>query len=102
MSGGQALHAAGVAGDPASPIHRLDPRAKLIGFAGLTVVAGSTPLAAWPGYVACGLALVVIAVAGRVPAKTLWSRARLVLPLVLLVALFVPFARKGDPVDLGP
>ena len=27
MSGGHALHAAGVAGDPASPIHRLDPRA---------------------------------------------------------------------------
>ena len=45
MSGcAHALHAAGVAGDPASPIHRLDPRAKLIGFAGVTLVAVSTPL----------------------------------------------------------
>ena len=52
MSAGH-LHAAGVAGDPASPIHRLDPRAKLIGFAGVTLVAVSTPLTAWPAYVAC-------------------------------------------------
>ena len=47
------LHAAGVAGDPHSPIHRLDPRAKLIGLAGVTLVAVSTPLRAWPAYAAC-------------------------------------------------
>src|SRR3954447_24328171 len=113
MSGGHTLHAAGVAGAPASPIHRLDPRAKLIGFAGLTVVAVSTPLQAWPVYVACGLALAVIARLARVRAKTVWSRARVaarpvwprarvVLPLVLFVALFPPSARRGDPLDLGP
>ena len=34
--------------------------------------------------------------------RTLWTRARLVLPLVLFVALFVPFVREGDPVELGP
>jgi cobalt/nickel transport system permease protein len=102
MSGGHALHAAGVAGDPASPIHRLDPRAKLIGFAGITIVAVSAPLSAWPVYVACGLALAVTALLARVRVKTLWSRARVVLPLVLFVAIFVPFVREGDPVDLGP
>jgi cobalt/nickel transport system permease protein len=102
MSGGHALHAAGVAGDPASPIHRLDPRAKLIAFAGITITAVSAPLTAWPAYAACGLALVVLAAAARVPARTLWSRAKVVLPLVLFVAIFVPFVRDGDPVDLGP
>ena len=56
MSAGH-LHS-GVAGDPHSPIHRLDPRAKLIGLAGVTFVAVSTPLSAWPAYVACALALV--------------------------------------------
>ena len=93
---------AGIAGDPRSPIHRLDPRAKLIGLAGITVVAVSTPLHAWPAYVACAAALVTVATLGRVPARTLWSRARVVLPLVLFVAIFVPFVRRGDPVDLGP
>ena len=102
MSGGHALHAAGVAGDPRSPIHRLDPRAKLIGLAVVTFVAVSTPLRAWPAYAACAAALIVVAALGRIGPRTLWTRARVVLPLVLFVAIFVPFVREGDPVDLGP
>jgi cobalt/nickel transport system permease protein len=101
MSAGHALAGAGVAGDPASAIHRLDPRAKLLAFAGITITAVSAPLTAWPAYAACGLALAVIAVLARVRAATLWSRAKVVLPLVLFVAVFVPFVRAGDPVDLG-
>jgi cobalt/nickel transport system permease protein len=98
---GAHLHS-GVAGDPRSPIHRLDPRAKLIGLAGVTVVAVSTPLRAWPAYVACALALAFVAALARVSPRTLWSRAKVVLPLVLFVAVFVPFVREGEPVDLGP
>jgi cobalt/nickel transport system permease protein len=99
MSG---LHDSGVTGDLRSPIHQLDPRAKLLGFAGVTVVAVSTPLHAWPAFVACAAVLVATAVLAKVPARTLWRRARVVLPLVLFVAVFIPFARAGDPVDLGP
>jgi cobalt/nickel transport system permease protein len=98
---GQHLHA-GVAGDPRSPIHRLDPRAKLIGLAGITLVAVSTPLHAWPAYVACATALVLVAALARVTPRTLWSRARVVLPLVLFVAIFLPFVRSGERIDLGP
>lgn len=96
------LHSVGVAGDPHSPIHRLDPRAKLIGFTLITLVAVSTPLTAWPALVACATALAVVAVLARVSPGTLWGRARLVLPLVLFVGVFVPFVRAGEPVDLGP
>jgi cobalt/nickel transport system permease protein len=99
MSG---FHDAGVTGRLGSPVHRLDPRAKLLGFAGVTVVAVTTPLHAWPAYVACAAVLATAAVAGRVPALTVWHRARVVLPLVLFVALFVPFVRHGDPVRVGP
>jgi cobalt/nickel transport system permease protein len=49
------LHAIGLAGDPASPVHRLDPRAKLVGLAGITVVGVSTPPRLWPVLVACAL-----------------------------------------------
>jgi cobalt/nickel transport system permease protein len=99
---GQHLQA-GVAGDPASPIHRLDPRAKLIGLTGVTLVAVSTPLHAWPAWVACALALAAVALLGKVSARTLWTRARVVLPLVLFVAVFVPFVRKGgETIALGP
>jgi cobalt/nickel transport system permease protein len=96
------LHRTGIAGHPASPIHRLDPRAKLAGFAGITVVAVSTPLRSWPAFVACGLALAAIATIARIPPGTVWVRARVILPLVVLVAAFLPFVRGGPAVEVGP
>jgi cobalt/nickel transport system permease protein len=96
------MHTAGVAGDPASPVHRLDPRAKLAGLAGITLVAVSTPPRGWPVLAVCALALVAIAAAARVGPGVLWARAKVVLPLVVFVALFVPFVRAGDKVHLGP
>ena len=101
--GNSALELTGIAGDPTSRIHRLDPRAKLVGFVGLTVVAVTTPIAVWPVWVACGLVLVAVAGVAHVGPGTVWRRARLVLPLVLFVGAFVPFARAGDVVaSLGP
>jgi cobalt/nickel transport system permease protein len=96
------LGAIGPAGDPASPIHRLDPRAKLIGFAGVTLVAVSTPLSAWPAFPACALALAAVAVLARVGPRTIWRRTRVVLPLILFVAAFLPFTREGADVQIGP
>jgi cobalt/nickel transport system permease protein len=93
MSAGH-LHV-GVAGDPQSPIHRLDPRAKLIGLLGITIVAVSTPLGAWPVFVACAAAQVAVAAIAHIPARTIVSRARVVLPLLLFVALLIPFAEHG-------
>jgi cobalt/nickel transport system permease protein len=94
---------AGTAGDARSPIHALDPRAKLVGLLGVTVVAVSAPLGAWPVWVACAVALAAVAALARVPAAEIWRRARVVLPLVLLVAAFVPFVRSGGTTyDLGP
>jgi cobalt/nickel transport system permease protein len=101
--GNHALQATGLAGDPASPVHRLDPRAKILGLFAVTLVAVSTPLGAWPVYVACAAALAAVAVVARVPAMTVWRRARVVLPLVVFVAAFVPFLRTGGATHhLGP
>jgi cobalt/nickel transport system permease protein len=97
-----ALHRTGVAGEPASPIHRLDPRAKIVGLAGITFVAVSTPLRAWPAFVACALALAAIAAVARIGPATIWSRVRVILPLVVFVAAFVPFVRGGPAVQAGP
>ena len=96
------LHRTGVAGDPASAIHRLDPRAKIVGLAGITVVAVSTPLRAWPAYAACAVALAVVAALARVGPRIVWSRVRVILPLVVFVAAFVPFVRGGPAVEVGP
>ena len=99
---GAALHRTGMAGDPASPIHRLDPRAKIVGFAGITVVGVSTPLHAWPAFFACVAALAAIAAAARVGPGLVWSRLKVILPLVVFVGAFVPFVRGGPALQVGP
>jgi cobalt/nickel transport system permease protein len=103
VSGAHRPDLIGLAGNTASPIHRLDPRTKLLGLLGLTIVAVSTPLRAWPVYVACAAALVAVAALAGVGPRTIWTRARIVLPLVIFVALFLPFAREGGTTwSLGP
>lgn len=97
------LEATGLAGDPGSPVHRLDPRAKVIGLVGLTLVAVTASLPRWPVLLACGIVLAAVAAVARVPARTVWRRARAVLPLVVLVALSVPFVHRGGAAwTLGP
>jgi cobalt/nickel transport system permease protein len=97
------LDPAGLAGDPDSPIHRLDPRAKIVGLLGVTAIAVSAPLELWPVWVMCLLVLGGCAAVARVPAGALWRRVRVVLPLVLLVGALVPFVRPGGwSVALGP
>jgi cobalt/nickel transport system permease protein len=98
-----ALESAGLAGDPTSPVHRLDARAKLLGLVGLTLVAATAPRSAWPLPAACMTLLGAVAIAARVPAGLLWRRARVILPLVALAAVSVPFMRQGGAVhQLGP
>jgi cobalt/nickel transport system permease protein len=99
MSG---VHAAGIAGDPASRVHRLDPRAKIVGFAGITIVGVSTPPRLWPVLAGCALTLAAIAAVGRIGPGVLWARVRVVLPLVVFVAVFVPFVRGGEQIHVGP
>ena len=95
---------AGVAGDPHSPIHRLDPRAKLIGLTGVTLVAVSTPLRAWPACVACALALAAVALLGRTSARGRSGAARASCSRSSSSSrIFVPFVRKGGAtIELGP
>jgi cobalt/nickel transport system permease protein len=98
-----ALELTGPAGDLDSPVHRRDPRAKLLGLLGVTVVAVSTPVTAWPVLAACAGVLTAVAAAARVPARELWRRGRLVLVPVLLVACLLPLLRTGGATyALGP
>jgi cobalt/nickel transport system permease protein len=103
IASSHSLDLTGLAGDPGSPVHRLDPRAKIVGLLGVTIVAVSAPLAAWPVFAACALVLAAVAAAARVTPHDIWRRARLVLPLVLLAGVFLPFVRDGGAQHaLGP
>jgi cobalt/nickel transport system permease protein len=103
MSGLLALESAGLAGDPASPVHRLDPRAKLLGLAGLTLVAATAPRAAWPLFAWCAVLLAGVALAARVPVGVLGRRLLVVLPVMALAAASLPFVHAGGAERaLGP
>ena len=91
------LHAVGVAGDPHSPIHRLDPRAKLIGLSGSHARRGLHAAQRLAGLRRVRRSR--WSPSPRSPASrraTLWRRAKVVLPLVLFVAIFVPFVREAS------
>jgi cobalt/nickel transport system permease protein len=89
------LELTGLAGDVGSPVHRRDPRAKIIGMVAVTLVAVTTPLSAWPVFLACLAVLGAVALVARLSPADIWRRVRVVLPLVLLTAISLPFFRTG-------
>jgi cobalt/nickel transport system permease protein len=103
VAGDHATRLTGIACDPRSLVRALDPRAKITGLLAVTLIAVSTPVSAWPAYGGCAGVLAAYAAAARVPAVELWRRWRLVLPLILLAAVLLPFARAGGSEHgLGP
>ena len=97
MSGAHGHGARGVeavaAGD--SPVHRLDPRAKIIGLILIAVVAASTPPGAWAAlgaYVVIALALVVTA---RLPVQHTLRRLLIEVPFLLAALALTVFAADG-------
>ncbi|WP_354697731.1 Energy-coupling factor transporter transmembrane protein EcfT [Paraconexibacter sp. AEG42_29] len=91
-----------LAGDTGSRVHRLDPRAKLLGLLTVTFVVVSAPLGRWPVYAAGAAVLLAVAAAARIRPGDLWRRVRVVLPLVLLAAALLPLLRRGGTsYDLG-
>jgi len=79
------------AGD--SPIHRLDPRVKLVSVLVFVICVSLLPKSPMFFYLApAGLVIAILALA-RLPLGFVFSRTLLVLPFVGLVALFLPFTR---------
>src|SRR5450756_2355068 len=85
-----------------SPVHSLDPRAKIVALFALIIVCVITPPQEWWPFCIYAAVVVVIAAASRVPPRYLLTRVLVVLPFIVVVAVFVPFMHKGEPsFDLG-
>ncbi len=81
--------------DHAGPLHRLDPRAKLLGTLALVAAVVLTPNGDWRSFALfLGVELALLLLAAVPPAYVL-RRTLTVLPFVLVVAVFLPFAREG-------
>lgn len=81
----------------ASPVHRLDPRAKIVGFLSLTVVSVSTPAPAVWAFALYGLVLIFLVGLSRLPLGYVVRRSLVVVPFVLLVVVFIPFFHEAGP-----
>ncbi len=85
-----------------SPMHSLDPRVKILALFFLIIVAVTTPPQyLWSFSVYLGL-VIIMAVASRVPSRHIITRALVIVPFVLLVAIFIPFisSKSGGRYDL--
>lgn len=85
------------AGD--SPVHRLDPRAKILGLIGLVLVSVSLPPGAWVAFGALAAILVGLVVAARLRPRHVLGRMSVEVPF-LLAAAVLPFTVE-DGVALG-
>jgi cobalt/nickel transport system permease protein len=85
------------AGD--SPVHRLDPRVKIVGLIGLVVVSVSLPPGAWLAFGALAAVLVGLVAAARLHPLHVLRRMTVEVPF-LLAAAVLPFTAE-DGVVLG-
>ncbi len=82
--------------DLGSFIHRLDPRTKLVASLAFILAVLLTPAGEWPAlafYLATVLGLVAFS---RLPLSYVLKRSLVIVPFVLLVAVFIPFFKEGE------
>ncbi len=82
--------------DRDSVIHRLDPRGKLVVTLAFITAVALTPSGSWLAY---GLYFAVIAVLialSRLPVSHFLKRSLVIIPFVLLMAVFIPFFKEGE------
>ena len=78
-----------------SLVHHLDPRAKIIGLIGLTIVAVTTPAGAWLAYAAYALVLLSLIVLARLPLRFVLARMSVEVPFLVAAALLPLTAHNG-------
>lgn len=93
------IHAEIAGGAVSTPVHRLDARAKILGLIGFVVIVVTTPPEAVWAFVLYAVVLAFVAGLARLSPVTLAKRALVVVPFVIMVAVFLPFFHQdGDPV----
>jgi cobalt/nickel transport system permease protein len=76
-------------------LHDLDPRAKIVGMIAFTVVVVTTPARAVWAFILYAIALVFLVGLARIGVRYVLKRAAIVLPVLLVVALFLPFFHQA-------
>lgn len=78
-----------------SPVHRLDPRVKIVGLILVAVVAASTPAGAWAALVGYVVIAAAVAAAARLPLRHTARRLTIEVPFLVAALALVAFADDG-------
>jgi cobalt/nickel transport system permease protein len=81
-----------------SPIHSIDPRVKLVVVLVFILAAATTPIGRYWDYTGLGFILVGLLLLTRIPFPHLAGKILKLFPLVLVIAIGLPFFRGGTPV----
>lgn len=72
-------------------IHRLDPRTRILSMLGFVLAVVMTPPAAWQAFVLYALLIATLTAIAHLPALYVLKRSAVIVPFVLMIALFLPF-----------
>ncbi len=78
-----------------SVIHELDPRTKIITFLLFIIFVITTAPHDYLSFAAYAAIIFIVVLLSKVPLSYVFKRVLVIIPFVLLVALFLPFANKG-------
>ena len=87
-----------------SPIHGLNAKSKIVTLFTLLIISVSTEPTAYYAFAAYGAVIFLLILLSRVPLKFVFKRSLVVIPFVVMVAIFVPFLKKdavGGGISLG-
>ena len=84
--------------DRDSLIHRLDPRSKLLASLAFIAAVVLTPAGSWLAFSLYFIVIAALILLSRVPLFYILKRSLVIIPFVLLVAIFIPFFKEGEVV----
>jgi cobalt/nickel transport system permease protein len=82
--------------DRDSFIHKLDPRTKFITTLVFILAVVLTPPNRWQAFAFCFLLIVTLLVVSKVPIFYVFKRSLVIMPFVLMIAIFIPFFKEGE------
>ncbi len=82
--------------DRDSFIHRLDPRTKFIATSLFILVVALTPPNSWLAFALHFALLAALLLPSKVPVTYVIKRSLVIMPFVLMIAIFIPFFKEGE------
>ena len=77
-------------------IHKLDPRTKLITTLAFILAVALTPPSRWQGFAVYFFIIATLILLSKVPVLYILKRSLVIIPFVLLIAIFIPFFKEGE------